>query len=59
MSMCAISASRSPTSQKPFADRLKAARKPGKQILIAVARKLIETANTVLQRGTPWVVTAE
>jgi transposase len=59
MSMCAISASRSPTSQKPFADRLKAARKPGKQILIAVARKLIEMANTVLQRGTPWVVTAE
>ena len=53
--MAAISASRHKASLKPFADRLKAAGKPGKQVLIAVARKLIELANEVLRRKTEWL----
>ena len=52
--MCAVSAAKSVGGLKPFADRLKAARKPGKIVLIAVARKLIEAANIVLARGTKW-----
>lgn len=50
----AISASGHKDGQKTFADRLKARHKPGKQILIAVARKLVEAANRVLERGTEW-----
>lgn len=53
--MAAISASLHNASLKPFADRLKAARKPGKQVLIAVARKLVELANEVLRRKTEWL----
>ena len=53
--MAAISASGHQASLKPFADRLKARHKPGKQILIAVARKLVETANAVLARQSEWV----
>ena len=41
-------------SLKPFAQRLKAAHKPGKLTLTAVARKLIETANAVLKRQADW-----
>ncbi|MGL6208773.1 MAG: IS110 family transposase [Paracoccaceae bacterium] len=52
--MCAVSAGRSAAGFKAFADRLKAARKPGKQVRMAVARKLIEAANLVLARGTKW-----
>ncbi|MGL5008806.1 MAG: IS110 family transposase [Paracoccaceae bacterium] len=54
--MAAISASAHKDSQKPFADRLKARNKPGKQIIIAVARKRIEIANSVLARETEWQV---
>lgn len=53
--MAAISASAHKSSLKPFADRLKAKHKPGKQVLIAVARKLVELANLVLARQTKWV----
>jgi transposase len=38
-----------------FYNRLKAAGKPHKLALVACARKLLNFANTVLARGTPWV----
>jgi transposase len=37
-----------------FAQRLAAKGKPPKVILVAIMRKLIEAANTVLARKTPW-----
>lgn len=40
---------------KAFAQRLAAAGKKPKVILVALMRKLIEAANLVLGRGTPWV----
>jgi len=40
---------------KAFADRLAAAGKKPKVILVAVMRKLIEAANAVLGRGTAWL----
>ena len=52
--MAAVRASSLADGLKPFADRLKARHKPGKQIVIAVARKLVEAANRVLERGTEW-----
>lgn len=39
---------------KVFADRLEAAGKPAKVVLIAVARKLLITANAVLRDRKPW-----
>jgi len=39
-----------------FAQRLKAKGKPHKQVMIAVARKLLLSANTVLKRNKPWVI---
>lgn len=39
---------------KAFADRLEAAGKPAKVVLIAVARKLLVTANAVLRDNNPW-----
>jgi transposase len=39
-------------------NRLKAAGKPHKLALVACARKLLTFANTVLERGTPWVKVA-
>ncbi len=54
--MAALSAKRMVSSPfKVFADRLKAAGKPPKVVLVAVMRKLIEAANVVLKRQTPWV----
>ena len=53
--MAALSASACNPSLKPFAERLKAAHKPAKLTLTAVARKLIETANAVLKRRSDWV----
>ena len=53
--MAALSASSCNPSLKPFAQRLKAAHKPGKLTLTAVARKLIEIANAVLARKSDWV----
>ncbi len=40
---------------KAFADRLAAAGKKPKVVLVAVMRKLIEAANIVLGRGTAWL----
>ena len=39
---------------KAFADRLAAAGKPPKVVLIAVARKLLVIANAILRDQTPW-----
>lgn len=39
---------------KAFADRLEAAGKPAEVVLIAVARKLLVTANAILRDKTPW-----
>lgn len=39
---------------KAFADRLSAAEKPAKVVLIAVARKLLVIANAVLRDQQPW-----
>jgi transposase len=52
--MAALSASRYNPDLKAFAARLKAKGKPAKQILTAVARKLVELANTILKRGSNW-----
>lgn len=52
--MAAVSASCHAPDLKQFADRLKERHKPGKQIIIAVARKLIELANCVLARQSEW-----
>lgn len=41
---------------KAFADRLFERGKPYKLVITAVARKLIEAANTVLMRGKPWEI---
>ncbi len=53
--MAAVSASCHAPDLKRFAARLKDRHKPGKMVIIAVARKLIEMANLVLQRQTEWV----
>ena len=53
--MAAVSASCHAPDLKQFADRLKQRHKPGKQIIIAVARKLIELANRVLARQSEWL----
>jgi transposase len=53
--MAAVSASCHAPSLKPFADRLKERHKPGKQVIIAVARKLVELANTVIARQSQWL----
>jgi transposase len=52
--IAALAARRSDPDLKAFADRLAARRKPPKLVLVAVMRKLIEAANLVLKRGTPW-----
>ena len=56
--MAALSASRHNPAMKTFADRLKAKGKPAKQVIIAVARKLIELANTILARNSEWLPVA-
>lgn len=50
----ALSASQCNSAIQPFARRLKAAGKAHKQVMTAVARKLIVIANCVLARGYPW-----
>lgn len=52
--MAALTARRTDPGLKAFADRLAAKGKPPKLVLVAVMRKLIEAANLVLKRGTPW-----
>jgi transposase len=53
--MAAIAAKRCDPSLKAFAQRLLANGKPSKLTIVAVMRKLIEAANLVLQRQTPWI----
>ena len=50
----AMSAARFNPTLKAFAARLKAKGKPHKLIIIAVARKLLITANAILKRNTKW-----
>ena len=52
--MAAHAASRYNPALKPFADRLKAAGKKPKVVLVAVARKLLVIANAILKSGRPW-----
>ena len=53
--LAALAAKRMNTSFKRFADRLSGCGKPPKLVITAVARKLIEAANLVLKRQTPWI----
>lgn len=55
--LAALAAKRFDPTFNSFAKRLAAANKPPKLILIAVMRKLIEAANLVLARQTPWTRT--
>ncbi len=52
--MAALSARQHHPVLKVFADRLKAAGKPAKVVLTAVARKLVVIANAILRSGKPW-----
>jgi transposase len=52
--MAAHAASRHNPALKPFADRLRAAGKKPKVVLVAVARKLLVIANAILRSGKPW-----
>ena len=52
--IAALAARRVDPGLKAFAERLLASGKPPKVVLVAVMRKLIEAANLVLKRGTPW-----
>ena len=52
--MAALSARRYNPALREFAGRLKAAGKPAKVVLTAVARKLLVIANAVLRTGRPW-----
>jgi len=53
--LAALAAKRCDPAFKTFADRLAAAGKPPKLIVVAVMRKLIEAANLVLARNTRWI----
>ena len=53
--IAALAASRFDPGFRAFVQRLKAAGKQTKVALTALMRKLIEAANLVLARGTPWV----
>lgn len=50
----ALTAARHNPLLKPLAKRLKERGKPHKLIIIAVARKLVVTANALLKTATPW-----
>lgn len=53
--IAALAAKRVEPALKAFAIRLKDAGKPPKVVLVAIMRKLIEAANLVLKRKTPWL----
>jgi transposase len=53
--LAALSAKRWDPDQKAFAQRLAERGKPAKLIIVAVMRRLIEAANLVLARQTPWL----
>ena len=50
-----LAASRFDQALAAFAQRLRAAGKPPKVVITAIMRKLVEAANLILARGTPWV----
>jgi transposase len=52
--LAALAAKRSDKTLNAFAAGLLARGKPPKVVLVAVMRKLIEAANLVLKRATPW-----
>jgi len=52
--IAALAAKRMDTPFRTFAQRLAKNGKPPKVIIVAVMRKLIEAANAVLWRQTPW-----
>ncbi len=54
LDMAALSARTNNATLKRFADRLAAAGKAGKVVIIAVARKLVVIANAVLRNNRPW-----
>jgi transposase len=56
--IAALSARRWDPTLRAIAERLAAAGKPPKVILVALMRRLIEAANLVLARGHPWLKTA-
>lgn len=53
--IAALAAKRTDPAARAFAQRLAANGKKPKVVIVAVCRKLIEAANLVLGRGTPWV----
>ena len=53
--IAALSAKRCDPDLRAFAERLLAKGKPAKKVIAAVMRKLIEAANLVLRRGSPWI----
>jgi transposase len=53
--MAALAARRFNPQVKALADRLKAAGKPHRLVMVACIRKLLAVVNAVLRRGTPWV----
>src|SRR6266540_332685 len=53
--IAALTAKRIDPGHRALANRLRTAGKPPKVAIVAVMRKLIEAANTVLARGTPWI----
>lgn len=52
--LAALTARRYDKNLNRFADRLRAAGKPPKLVIVALMRKLIEAANLVLKRAQPW-----
>lgn len=52
--MAAISAMRHNAAIKEFAQRLKAAGKPSKVVIVACMRKLLTIMNVVIKTGQPW-----
>lgn len=55
--LAALSARRCDPTLRSVAERLAAAGKPPKVIIVALMRRLIEAANLVLSRGQPWLKT--
>jgi transposase len=53
--LAALAAKRFAPDFKAFANRLLDAGKPKKLVVVATMRKLIEAANLVLVRGSPWI----
>jgi transposase len=57
--LAAITARRWDPAFKALSERLAANGKPAKVAIVAVMRRLIEAANLILARGTPWLVQAQ